>query len=54
MGLIDLHVELLEIIIDYAIPKNWKYYSEGQWVLNLRLLCSKPFNFCRSILPFHS
>jgi hypothetical protein len=49
MGLIDLPVELLEIVIDYTIPKNWKYYSEEQWVLNLRLLCSKPFIF---IVPF--
>jgi len=48
MGLIDLPVELLESIIDYAIPKKWKYYLEGRWVLNLRLLCSKPF-----VLSFH-
>jgi hypothetical protein len=38
MGLTDLSVELLESIIDYTIPKNWEYYSEGR-----RLLCSKPF-----------
>jgi hypothetical protein len=37
----------LEPIIDSTILKNWNY-SEGRWVLNLRLLCSKPF-----ILPFH-
>jgi len=48
MGLIDLPVELMEFIVDYTIPRNWKYYSDRQWVLNLRLLCSKPF-----ILSFH-
>jgi hypothetical protein len=41
MGLVDLPIELLESIIDYIIPKTWKYYSEGRLVLNLRLLCSK-------------
>ena len=43
MGLVDLPVELLEHIIYYIIPKNWKYYSEGLLVLKLRLLCSKLF-----------
>ena len=43
MGLVDLPVELLVSIIDYIIPKNWKYYSEGRSILKLRLLCSKPF-----------
>ena len=55
MGLIDLPVELLIPIIDYAIPKNWKYYLEGQRVLSLRLICSKPFTlsyFSRFIAEF--
>jgi hypothetical protein len=43
MGLIDLPLELLEFIIDYTIPENWKFYLEERWILNLRLLCSKPF-----------
>jgi len=48
MGLMDLPVELLEVIIDYTIPENWKFYSGGRWILNLRLLsvsiCSFHFN----------
>jgi len=43
MGIIDLPLELLEFIVDYTIPENWIYYLEGRWILNLRLLCSKPF-----------
>jgi hypothetical protein len=51
MGLTDLPAELLvSIIIDHVIPENWKYYSEGRWILNLRLLCSKPLIF---LLLFH-
>jgi hypothetical protein len=52
MSFIDLPEELLMSIIDYSIPENWKYYSEGPWVLNLRLVCSKLFIVC-TLSPFH-
>jgi len=43
LNIIDLPVELLELIFCYAIPENWKYYLEGKWILDLRLLCSRLF-----------
>jgi hypothetical protein len=49
MGLMELPAEVLvSIISDYAIPIDWNYYSEGQSVLNMRLVCSKLF-----IMSFH-
>jgi hypothetical protein len=41
IGLINLPVEVLDAIIDYIIPKNWKYYFDREQILNLRLICSK-------------
>ncbi|KAI9856131.1 MAG: hypothetical protein M1813_009249 [Trichoglossum hirsutum] len=43
MNLGDLPIELLELIISFAVRDNWVYYSEEQLVLNLRLVC-KLFN----------
>jgi len=41
MSLIGLPLELLEEIIDYAIPENWECSQEWQLVRNLRLVCCK-------------
>lgn len=43
MELGDFPLELLELIINFTIPNNWKYYSEGRLILNLSLVCSKSF-----------
>jgi hypothetical protein len=48
MGLTNLPTELLMLIFGYAIPDNWTFFLDGQWILTLRTLCSKPF-----ILSFH-
>jgi hypothetical protein len=45
MDLGDLPIELLELIINFAIPDNWVYFTEERLVLNLRLVCSKAFIF---------